>query len=84
MAKTREGELIYTLSAEQFAELNQVRAQTVRARLCQTGSYFGVTPKKLMNGRLAWPDVQVAVGEQRHGSAGSVTTRRGNSERSAQ
>ena len=49
----------YELSADQFAALNQVKAQTVRARLCRTGTYFGVTPKKLLNGRLAWPAVQV-------------------------
>lgn len=49
----------FELSAEQFAALNQVKAQTVRARLCRTGTYFGVTPKKLLNGRLAWPAVQV-------------------------
>jgi hypothetical protein len=50
----------YDLSAEQFAALNQVVAQSVRARLCRTGSYFGVRPLKLANGRLAWPSVQVA------------------------
>lgn len=50
----------YELSAEQFAALNQVKSQTVRARLCRTGSYFGVLPLKLANGRLAWPAVQVA------------------------
>ena len=50
----------YKLSAEQFAALNQVKSQSVRARLCRTGSYFGVVPLKLANGRLAWPEVQVA------------------------
>lgn len=52
--------LKYELSAEQFATLNQVKSQTVRARLCRTGSYFGIRPLKLANGRLAWPAVQVA------------------------
>lgn len=50
----------YKLSADQFAAINQVKAQSVRARLCRTGSYFGVRPLKLANGRLAWPAVQVA------------------------
>ena len=50
----------YDLSAEQFAALNQVVAQSVRARLCRTGNYFGVRPIKLANGRLAFPAVQVA------------------------
>ena len=49
----------YELSADQFAALNQVKSQSVRARLCRTGSYFGVRPMKLANGRLAWPAVQV-------------------------
>jgi hypothetical protein len=49
----------YDQSAEQFAALNQVKAQSVRARLCRTGSYFGVIPRKLANGRLAFPCVQV-------------------------
>ncbi len=50
----------YELSAEQFASLNQVKPQSVRARLCRTGSYFGIRPLKLANGRLAFPNVQVA------------------------
>jgi len=49
----------YSWSAEQFAAANQVKAQSVRARLCRTGSYFGVRPVKLANGRLAFPSVQV-------------------------
>lgn len=50
----------YELSADQFAALNQVKSQSVRARLSRTGSYFGVKPIKLANGRTAWPAVQVA------------------------
>ena len=50
----------YDYSAEQFAALNKVKPQSVRARICRTGSYFGVVPKKLANGRLAFPAVQVA------------------------
>jgi hypothetical protein len=49
----------FELSAEQFATLNQVKSQTVRARICRTGHYFGVVPLKLANGRLAFPAVQV-------------------------
>lgn len=49
----------FTLSCEEFARLNQIKAQSVRARLCRFGSYYGITPKKLRNGRLAWPAVQV-------------------------
>lgn len=28
---------------------------TIRRRLCDTGSYFGLTPTKLPSGRLLWP-----------------------------
>lgn len=49
----------FTLSTELFAENNRVKASTVRKRLCETGSYFGIKPKKLVNGRLAWPNVQI-------------------------
>lgn len=51
----------YDLSAAQFAAFNLVKVQSVRARLCRTGSYFGVRPVKLANGRLAFPAVQVAA-----------------------
>jgi hypothetical protein len=51
----------YELGCEQFAAINQVKTQTVRARLCRTGSYYGVLPLKLANGRLVWPAVQVAA-----------------------
>lgn len=49
----------FMLSCEEFARLNQIKAQSVRARLCRFGSYYGVVPKKLVNGRLAFPHVQV-------------------------
>ncbi len=49
----------FTLSCEEFARLNQIKPQSVRARLCRFGSYYGIKPKKLVNGRLAFPAVQV-------------------------
>ena len=39
----------------QFAGKYLVKPDTVRTRYCLTGSYFGVVPKKLPNGRLVWP-----------------------------
>jgi hypothetical protein len=42
-----------------FAALNGVKEQSVRARYCRFGSYFGITPRKLKNGRLMWPHTQV-------------------------
>ena len=52
--------LNYELNTEQFAKLNLVKSQSVRARYCKTGSYFGVRPLKLSNGRQVWPAVRVA------------------------
>ena len=40
---------------EQFAAANGVKGASVRSRLCREGSYFGVKPHKLPNGRLLWP-----------------------------
>ena len=48
-----------TLTTDQFAAMNLVRATTVRSRLSKTGSYYGVTPLKLASGRTAWPRIQV-------------------------
>ena len=53
----------FTRNTEQFAARNTVKAQSVRARICRTGSYFGVRPIKLANGRLAFPDTQVTAEE---------------------
>jgi len=47
------------LSTDEFATLNMVKAQSVRARVSRFGSYFGINPTKLANGRTAWPSVQV-------------------------
>ena len=50
----------YTLSTDEFAALNRVKAQSVRGRLARgEESYFGVKPKKLANNRLLWPNVVV-------------------------
>lgn len=43
------------LDTDTFAALLGVKANTVRVRLCRTGSYFGVRPAKAANGRLLWP-----------------------------
>lgn len=50
----------YSLDTDEFADLQRVKGQSVRARVCRTGSYFGVRPLKLANGRLAWPNLQLA------------------------
>ncbi len=54
----------YPHDTERFAEINGVKAQTVRKRLCETGSYFGIVPVKLANRFLMWPDRQATATEQ--------------------
>jgi len=42
-------------STAQLASASLSTPGTVRVRYCQTGSYFGLVPLKLPNGRLLWP-----------------------------
>ena len=51
----------WQLDTPNFAAKNMVKPQSVRARVCRFGSYFGIKPHKLANGRLAWPNVRVEV-----------------------
>ena len=44
------------INTEEFASRHLVKAESVISRLSRTGSYFGVRPIKLDNGRLLWPD----------------------------
>ncbi|WP_035882564.1 hypothetical protein [Cupriavidus metallidurans] len=41
-------------TAELAAKLDREQS-TIRRRLCDTGSYFGLVPTKLPSGRLLWP-----------------------------
>jgi hypothetical protein len=43
------------LTTEQLAAQLGLRAASLRHRVCVAGSYFGVRPTKLANGRLLWP-----------------------------
>ncbi|KAF3461263.1 hypothetical protein GO287_02042 [Ralstonia solanacearum] len=58
-AKTTPPVLTKGVPTEVFANNNHIRPQTPRKQYCLTGSYFGVVPTKLANGRLLWPDVIV-------------------------
>jgi len=49
---TTQAESRYTLTTEALAALAAVKPTSIRVRLCRTGSYFGLHPKKLPNGRL--------------------------------
>ena len=50
-----------TLSTADFAALNHVKPNTVRQRLCDTASFYGVRPLKLATRRLLWPALIVTV-----------------------
>jgi len=54
------------LSTEELAYEADSTAGSIRTRLCQTGSFHGVRPYKLPNGRLLWPRDSIAqlLGEQ--------------------
>ena len=51
----------FCLGTEAFANLNHVKDSSVRRRFCVTGSYWGIRPRKLANGRLVWPAVQIGL-----------------------
>jgi hypothetical protein len=48
----------YALKTSEFAKkvAGDILPQSVHRRYCLTGSYYGVVPKKLPNGRLDWPE----------------------------
>ena len=43
------------LSTEDFATSIGLRPESIRVHLCRRGSYYGIRPAKLPNGRLLWP-----------------------------
>ncbi len=47
---------LHEITTETLATQCGVLPQSIRVRLCRSGSYFGVKPRKLANGRLMWPD----------------------------
>lgn len=48
------------MSTRQLAEaLGGLSAEGIRVRLCRTGSYHGLRPRKLPGGRLLWPEDSV-------------------------
>lgn len=49
----------YTLRTKEFAERNAVKPTSILQRFSDHGHYFGITPLKLANGRLLWPDAAV-------------------------
>lgn len=45
----------FDLTTEALAERIGLRPASIRSRMSRTGSYFGLIPKRLPNGRLLWP-----------------------------
>ena len=43
------------ISTAEFAHRIGAKPDSIRVRLCETGSYFGIKPHKLPNRRLLWP-----------------------------
>ena len=62
---TKTGAAPGGLTTESLANAIGAKAGSIRVRLCQTGTYFGIKPKKLPNGRLLWPagSVERLLGE---------------------
>ena len=43
------------LNTHELAILLGIKPESIRHRVCVTGSYYGLRPEKLPNGRLRWP-----------------------------
>lgn len=48
-------QLIYSITTEELADQLGIQPASIRSRVCRYGSYFGIVPTKLPNGRLLWP-----------------------------
>tara|TARA_R110002020_G_C16311277_1_gene773867 strand:+ start:838 stop:1044 length:207 start_codon:yes stop_codon:yes gene_type:complete len=56
-------------TTEEFAAVIHGKPNSIRSRVCTTGTYYGIKPKKLPNGRLLWAaeDVlKMLEGEEGH------------------
>jgi hypothetical protein len=47
------------LTTEHLAQAALCKPNSIRSRLCKTGSFYGIKPVKLPSGRLLWPADQV-------------------------
>jgi hypothetical protein len=43
------------LTTDALAARLGLKPQSLRARICRTGSLYGIRPQALPNGRLLWP-----------------------------
>ncbi len=44
------------ISTKKLANDLEIKPASIIHRVCTHGSYFGIKPTKLRNGRLAWPE----------------------------
>jgi hypothetical protein len=44
------------MTTNEFAAKIGILGSSIHRRTCITGSYYGIKPSKLPNGRLIWPD----------------------------
>jgi hypothetical protein len=44
------------VTTNEFAAKIGIQHTSIHRRVCITGSYFGIRPTRLVNGRLIWPD----------------------------
>ena len=45
----------HPLTTPELARAIGMKPDSIRVRLCRTGSFYGLRPGKLPNGRLVWP-----------------------------
>jgi hypothetical protein len=48
------------LSTTDLARAVGLQPDSIRVHLCRAGSYYGIKPRRLPNGRLLWPADSVA------------------------
>jgi len=49
------------MNTEKLAAALHIKQQSIRKRLCETGTYYCLRPVKLPNGRLLWPEDSLAL-----------------------
>ena len=47
--------MTHPLTTNELARAIGMRPDSIRVRLCRTGSFYGLRPGKLPNDRLIWP-----------------------------
>jgi hypothetical protein len=61
------------ITTREFAEKFGVDPNSVRRNLCVNGHYYGIKPKRLLNGRLAWPSDVPLYKEEKRGRKKTLT-----------